>query len=858
MKESKAQNAQALQSLPTPPDRSIPPIVEQQHTEGYMDVNQKQGRDQQQSKRNDSHQSSQCLRSSDVSILQIVEQRIQGYHSTSSADMNQKVKTTQTGFAAAPRPYNDDDDQEEDPSEKEGSMDSFTLEKLIQARLAGTTDTTAANITSKHAKTAPGTEGTVWNTCLTEEQRLAKSPAAASVVHGTAPSGNDAEYSPLTKKAVATFATTNLTRQERNSNHAVYQQPGAYQGALGIEPVRTAKPRFSLLGRELDPESTSFEREDWMAADKSTKELDMLMPQRSSQTTTSTSAALSVATPIDSSGMFNLPIAEEQGEWREGSKKHSTESTPAAKERRKLFIAMSIILAIAGVTLLIVFLVVNDDSQDEADTTAPPTMAPSTVAPTLSLRDRVMQLLPNSTVRQIELFADTAPQAKALQWILDERQTLLDTYSPERIQQRFALATLYYATNGDNWSNNSGWLDYDSHECSWFSRHWFEDVEMYMGSAGANTFTLMYDSRTYPCSENTTGGDYEHLWLYRNQLEGTLPFVELALLTSLKSLSLFTNNELSITLSSELGHLPKLEGIEISGLEIDGSIPTEIGLLTNLKAILASNNRITGTIPTEYGLLTSLIYSMLSENQISGTLPSELGGMSALEWFYLYGNQASGNIPTEFLVGRSTTMKLFNMFTNRLTGILPTEIGLLTNLELMSLADNELTGFLPSELGQLSVIAQGLALDRNKFRGTIPSDLGNLRTITGIITGSGTYGLGLSGNQFTGHVPSELGMLTLLERISLQDNFLTGTLPSELAGMVTLETFGGQNNNFTGLSVPDWMMVLQANRNESLLVEWDVTGNPFLSGVVPSPLCGVWKFDCSSLLCGCNCPCPAS
>ena len=35
--------------------------------------------------------------------------------------------------------------------------------------------------------------------------------------------------------------------------------------------------------------------------------------------------------------------------------------------------------------------------------------------------------------------------------------------------QRFALATLYYATNGDEWTDAHGWMQYDVHECEWFA-----------------------------------------------------------------------------------------------------------------------------------------------------------------------------------------------------------------------------------------------------------------------------------------------------------------------------------------------------------------------------------------------------
>ena len=149
-------------------------------------------------------------------------------------------------------------------------------------------------------------------------------------------------------------------------------------------------------------------------------------------------------------------------------------------------------------------------------------------------------------------------------------------------------------------------MSYDDHECTWFHRKYFEDVELYMGGGLAQTFKLMYHSDTYPCSQNTSG-TFEHLWIYKNRLQGRLPMEELYMLTSLKSVALFANS-LEIILSSEIGKLTALEGIELSTMGMKGSIPTEIGLITNLRALLASANELSGSIPTEFGLLKNLEY----------------------------------------------------------------------------------------------------------------------------------------------------------------------------------------------------------------------------------------------------------
>lgn len=78
---------------------------------------------------------------------------------------------------------------------------------------------------------------------------------------------------------------------------------------------------------------------------------------------------------------------------------------------------------------------------------------------------------------------------------------------------------------------------------------------------------------------------------------------------------------------------------------------------------------------------------------------------------------------------------------NGLVGVLPSELGLLTNLTSIKLGSNALFGTIPSSLGQLTRL-QTLDLSNNYFEGTLPyfGNLTNLKTlrlyrnhITGVI-----------------------------------------------------------------------------------------------------------------------------
>ena len=260
-----------------------------------------------------------------------------------------------------------------------------------------------------------------------------------------------------------------------------------------------------------------------------------------------------------------------------------------------------------------------------------------------------------------------SPQTRAFNWTMHDPS--FDKYRSWRLLQRYALACLYFSTGGDStWLRNDGWLDYDTHEDDWFRvdlfehyKPWFpeEGVEMALGilkRVGGIDAMLRGDSEAL-----------QHLWLLGNGLEGTIP-PELFLLTSLRSVQL-SNNAFSGSFPSEIGYLSDLQILAVANTTLTG-LPTELGLLKKLVVFYAEDNTfgasipseimeiplfwlglrnagIVGTIPTEIGLSTMLIAVYLDGNNISLTLPSEIGNLGSLMYFDARDNRISGSIPTE-------------------------------------------------------------------------------------------------------------------------------------------------------------------------------------------------------------------
>ncbi|KAH6819857.1 hypothetical protein C2S53_020741 [Perilla frutescens var. hirtella] len=114
--------------------------------------------------------------------------------------------------------------------------------------------------------------------------------------------------------------------------------------------------------------------------------------------------------------------------------------------------------------------------------------------------------------------------------------------------------------------------------------------------------------------------------------------------------------------------------LDISDMELAGSIPPEIDNLPLLVSLNMANNNFTGSIP-----------------------PTIFNNMSRLEFIHLDGNNLSGEIPKE--IGHLTILRILSMESQNLTGPIPREIGNMTSLEQLQLTNNSLTSkFRPFQL----------------------------------------------------------------------------------------------------------------------------------------------------------------
>ena len=162
----------------------------------------------------------------------------------------------------------------------------------------------------------------------------------------------------------------------------------------------------------------------------------------------------------------------------------------------------------------------------------------------------------------------------------------------------------------------------------------------------------------------------------------------------------------------------------------------------------------------------------LGDSELTGVIPPELGQLSQLEWLSFYDNELTGVIPPE--LSQLSQLEWLDLSGNVLIGTIPLELSRLSQLEWLDLSGNVLIGSIPLELSQLTAL-RGLYLYDNQLIGTIPLELSQLTALRG---------LRLDDNGLTGVIPPALGRLTELEELNFDGNALIGCAPETLARWV--------------------------------------------------------------------------
>ena len=145
-----------------------------------------------------------------------------------------------------------------------------------------------------------------------------------------------------------------------------------------------------------------------------------------------------------------------------------------------------------------------------------------------------------------------------------------------------------------------------------------------------------------------------------------------------------------------------------------------------------------------------------------------------------------------------------DLFSNKLSGRIPSELGRLTNVELVDLSENAFTGELPNEMALMTSLRE---LHLHQTNGTLTGKLPAFDTFPNLVD------LLLDSNYFSGSIPTNFlaGVTDKTQPISigLSHNAIEGTVPSELQDFSNL-TIRLEGNKISDIapelcSKSDWM-----------------------------------------------------
>lgn len=178
----------------------------------------------------------------------------------------------------------------------------------------------------------------------------------------------------------------------------------------------------------------------------------------------------------------------------------------------------------------------------------------------------------------------------------------------------------------------------------------------------------------------------------------------------------------------------------------------------------------------------------IPKKKLSGVLSSSLGSLSELRHVNLRNNEFFGTLPVE-LFGVLGLQSLV-LYGNSLSGSIPSQIGSLQYLQNLDLSQNSFNGSLPTSLIQCKRL-RTLYLSQNNFTGSLPDGFG-----ASLVS---LENLDLSSNKFSGPIPNDMGNLSnLLGTVDLSHNSFSGSIPASLGDLPEKVYIDLTYNNLSG------------------------------------------------------------
>jgi Leucine-rich repeat (LRR) protein len=508
----------------------------------------------------------------------------------------------------------------------------------------------------------------------------------------------------------------------------------------------------------------------------------------------------------------------------------------AKNHRRKIYLAVGAAAIFAMVISIAVSIGVSLKTNKSSDPNS------AFLAQKQDRIDKVFQFLEAKNISPIITLRDPRqPEYRAAEFVAvgdsEDLFAKLDETNPitfQRFAERYILAVVYYATNGDGWADRLNFLVGD--HCLWHTvRHTpmgqflkgvqCDDegrvVDLDLSNNNLAGYSLpdeigfLRGLKKLHIFGNDVGGpiprlqglkELESLGLMEQRLVGTIPDW-LGTMTKLTTLAL-GQNKLKGTIPASIANLENLRILGLEGLGLKGRVDPVLNL-GNLQALYLEDNHLTGEIYRNSW--NSMKELDISNNMIDGRVPENLFSNIDLYVVDIHGNLFFGDFPK---IVANQNVQYVAMQDNSLSGTISDRIGFLNNLKHLDVGMNDFTGTLPDTIQLLTNLVsfsstgnnfskskldfemfkplmklQDLSMKANQLTGTLPDEfafLSNLRM------------LDLDANHLQGTIPTWFGIMKNLAVLQLNRNQLSGTIPAELKNIMPLQILLLDSNNLTG------------------------------------------------------------
>uniref|UniRef100_A0ACD5XA12 Uncharacterized protein n=1 Tax=Avena sativa TaxID=4498 RepID=A0ACD5XA12_AVESA len=273
-----------------------------------------------------------------------------------------------------------------------------------------------------------------------------------------------------------------------------------------------------------------------------------------------------------------------------------------------------------------------------------------------------------------------------------------------------------------------------------------------------------------------------YLGLSSNNFGGILTQDHFANLSSLRYIDL---SHASVNITVDLDWQPPfiLEAAFFASCQMGPMFPPWLKWQVGLSYLDISSTGITDRLPEWFcTTFASISFLDISNNEISGILPTNMEVMTSLEELYLDSNKISGQIPR-----LPAILGILDISNNSFSGPLPVSFCKLRELVILDLSNNLLEGAFPRCFEPRKV--KTLILSNNGLSGMLPPFLRRCKDLSV---------LDLSWNKFSGRLPMWIGDSVSLQILQLSHNMFSQSIPATIANLSNLFHLDIAGNSLSG------------------------------------------------------------